>query len=58
MNKQEIIEKLNYIYTNKRTSAQTLAYHNLLKARQNAKFNQVESQIKQINFDLGKAIAF
>ena len=58
MNKQEIINKLNILYANRRTSAQNLAYHNLLKARKNAEFSKLEKQIKQLTFDLGKAQAF
>ena len=58
MNKQEIINKLNILYANRRTSAQNLAYHNLLKARKNAEFANLEKQIKQLTFDLGKAQAF
>lgn len=58
MNKQQIVNKLNILYTNRRTSAQSLAYHNLLKARNNPEFAQLEKQIKMLTFDLGKAQAF
>lgn len=58
MNKQEIINKLNILFTNRRTSAQSLAYHNLLKARSNHEFSALEKQIKDLTFNLGKAQAF
>ena len=57
MNKQEIINKLNLIYTNKRTTAQTKAYNNLLLARQNPDFVKTEKQIKELSFEVGKAKA-
>lgn len=58
MNKQEIYNKLNTIFTSRRTSAQTLAYQNLLKARKSQKFVELERKIKELTFDLGKANAF
>lgn len=58
MNKQQIINDLNILYSNKRTNAQTLAYNNLLKARQNNEYAKLEKQIKEIKFALGKAQAF
>ena len=58
MNKQQIINDLNILYSNKRTKAQTLAYNNLLKARQNNEYAKLEKQIKEIKFALGKAQAF
>ena len=58
MNKQQIINDLNLLYSNKRTKAQTLAYENLLKARNNPEYFAAEKQIKELTFSLGKAQAF
>ncbi len=57
MNKKQIISALNSLYTSRRSRAQSLAFANLQRARQNADFCQVEKEIKQVVFDLGKAQA-
>jgi len=52
--KQEIINRLNGIFTRKRAHAQEVAYGNLLRARQNAKFAEYEAKVRELSFEVGK----
>lgn len=58
MTKQEIISRLDALYSTRRSVAQNKAYKNLNKARQNPDFASIEKEIKNLTFEAGKAQAF
>lgn len=58
MTKQEIILKLNALYSQRQTDAQAKVAFNLNKARLNPQFKELEKEIKRLSFEVGKAYAF
>lgn len=57
MERKEILSLLDTFYTQKHMLAETIAYQNLQKARQNKDFQALEKSSRVLTFEIGKAKA-